>query len=165
MEITRSNWILFMFYLISLSIMSCQICQLLICTVISYRNAANKPSWLPEGAVWAGPSKQSDSREASQMSHAEFIRNEKRVLTAAYVSAGYDPASHISEENCLDDNKPKTASPFIIPLTVTDSPVSNVCHGRSSRTTTTIPAMADRGTSSMVKTISGCRVEISINFF
>ena len=56
-----------------------------------------------------------ENPEAVQLTTAEFSENEKRVLEAAYVYAGYDPTSYISTQECLGQ-KPVLGGPFRVPL-------------------------------------------------
>ena len=74
------------------------------------------------------------------MSPAAFMENEKKVLTAAYISAGYDPATHISDEACLNGQS-TTDAPFHFPLKTTDIFVPKVAQvGSGSKRSARLPS-------------------------
>ena len=75
-----------------------------------------KPSWLPEDCIWAGPTKKNDSKLASQMSAQRFLRNEKKVLRAAYTFAGFDPEVYVCATKSLKKRTTTRECPYRLPL-------------------------------------------------
>ena len=75
----------------------------------------DNPSWLPPGSLWAHPSRKNDSLRGREMSPQDFLSNERAVLRAAYVFAGINPDTHISDEFCLRKSSFRS-EPFRVPL-------------------------------------------------
>ena len=101
---------------------------------------ANNPPWLPPDTLWVGPTKRHESEAASALTPAQFSANEKRVLAAAYISAGYDPITHISSEHCLDGKKQGSDIPFRVPLQLSKTFMPQCVQGsKPTEDTTFIP--------------------------
>ena len=77
------------------------------------RKGPVKPSWVPDDCAWVHPTKRKQVNEP--MDPPTFLKNERRVLRAAYVHAGYDVDSHTSGEFCLGKGDSKE-EPLRIPL-------------------------------------------------